>query len=139
MNDAQAKVLLDDIRQGQKRVRSAQDAWDQARAAAQACRKEYDLCVAELGRLIEDADSGQMRLPLDSDAEDEPDDSWREISLMTLGIAEKHLRAIMKHGIGNLGEWSDWWYDEAREGLKGLSREGEIAIVLARMRTGGER
>lgn len=127
MNDEQAKLLLDNIKACQRRVREAQNQWDQSRATAQACRKEYDLCVAELGRLIEDADSGQMRLPLDSDAE-EPDDAWREISLMTLDIPEKHLRAIMKHGIGNLGEWSDWWYDEAREGLKGLSREGEIAI-----------
>ena len=47
---------------------------------------------------------------------------------MDLQIPEKHLRAVMKHGITNVGEWSDWWYDDAREGLKGLTREGEQII-----------
>jgi hypothetical protein len=106
-------------------VREAE--WQDAKEAAKRAKREYEVSVRLLRRLIREFSDPQRKLPFESKpAEPAPDpDAWKAASIEVLGLTPRIVKVLLEAGIDTLGKIAD--HSDANDGLNGITGIGPAA------------
>jgi hypothetical protein len=84
------------------------------KSEAASAKKEWEASVGALARVIDQSKSGQKELfdreELETHAEVAPEDdeSWKAVTLESLGVKGRLLERLVEAEIATLGEWTEW-------------------------------
>jgi len=129
------------IRSMSSKCREAERDMITAKERAKAAKLTWEGMVLQMQRLIDDGESGQMKLFDNDDDEDqeehqaeakssaEENDEWMYVELAAIGVKGKLLEKLEDAGVCTLGEWTKWHGQGVnREPIKGVG-EGAIEKI----------
>lgn len=116
------KQLQDEIQEAEKAAMDARNRWEDSKAQTNDRKKVYDQRVEELHSIIQEADSGQMRLDLKNSDSDPVEDACADAD--TDGFAPSDWQSVE---VGKLNV-SKAIVDSLRE--LGVETAGDVEIVL---------